>query len=254
MIVFRYDRTFDGLLTSIFDAFERKAFPEKLLGFDDIEPMFTTETHIVTTDNVRSERVWKGLQKKISKSVINMLYAVWLSEEVDSDHLILRYVKKIFDTPYPIENNFADDDVLKITQLAKKVGCEGEHLRQFVRLQKAADGIYFAPVDPKYNALPLAIAYFQDRFADQKWVIYDLRRKYGFYYDLKNVSEITLDSEGSHLLTGKLDDELMAADEKLFQELWKGYFKALTIKERINLKLQRQHMPKRFWKYLTEKQ
>ncbi|MDD3778627.1 MAG: DUF4130 domain-containing protein, partial [Proteiniphilum sp.] len=56
------------------------------------------------------------------------------------------------------------------------------------------------------------------------------------------------------LLGGKLDEEMMAADEKLFQELWKGYFKAMTIKERINPRLQRQHMPKRFWKYLTEKQ
>ena len=53
---------------------------------------------------------------------------------------------------------------------------------------------------------------------------------------------------------GKLDEKLMAEDEKLYQELWKGYFKAMTIKERINLKLQRQHLPKRYWKYLTEKQ
>ena len=56
------------------------------------------------------------------------------------------------------------------------------------------------------------------------------------------------------MLTGKLDESMMADDEKLFQDLWKGYFKALTIKERINLKLQKQHMPRRFWKYLTEKQ
>ena len=53
---------------------------------------------------------------------------------------------------------------------------------------------------------------------------------------------------------GKLDENLMAEDEKLYQELWKGYFKSMTIKERINLKLHRQHLPKRYWKYLTEKQ
>ena len=45
----------------------------------------------------------------------------------------------------------------------------------------------------------------------------------------------------------------MAEDEKLYQELWKGYFKSLTIKEHINLKLKRQYMPKHYWKYLTEK-
>ena len=46
----------------------------------------------------------------------------------------------------------------------------------------------------------------------------------------------------------------MAEDEKLFQELWHGYFKAMFIKERINLRKQRQDMPVRFWQYLTEKQ
>ena len=84
-------------------------------------------------------------------------------------------------------------------------------------------------------------------------MVYDLKRKYGYYYDLHTVVEITL-SDDEHLLSGKLDDALMAEDEKLFQELWKGYFKSMTIKERINPKLHRQHMPKRFWKYLTEKQ
>ena len=32
MIVFRYDRTFEGLLTVVFDAYSRKSFPERLIG------------------------------------------------------------------------------------------------------------------------------------------------------------------------------------------------------------------------------
>ena len=60
--------------------------------------------------------------------------------------------------------------------------------------------------------------------------------------------------DDSHLISGRLDDTMAAEDEKLFQTLWKNYFKSLTIKERINPKLQRQHMPQRFWKYLVEKQ
>ncbi|MDR3059161.1 MAG: TIGR03915 family putative DNA repair protein, partial [Prevotella sp.] len=127
------------------------------------------------------------------------------------------------------------------------------YIIQFVRFQKAADDIFFAPISPQYNALPLAIEHFKDRFSDQKWVIYDIKRKYGYYYDLDTMVEMTLDND-EDLLSGKLDEKLMADDEKLFQELWKGYFKSMTIKERINLKLQRQHMPRRFWKYLTEKQ
>lgn len=253
MLVFFYDKTFEGLLTAIFDAYSRKTFPDKLLKEGDVPPLFMEESYTVTTQEDRANRVWIALEKKLSKPACNMLTYVWLSEEEGSDELLFRYIKKNIDSSVSIEANFGDKDVLEILRLARKVGHEAQYLRQFVRFQKAADDIFFAPVSPIYNALPLAIPHFTDRFSDQKWVIYDIKRKYGYYYDLNSTIEITLDND-DHLLSGKLDESLMAEDEKIFQELWKSYFKSMTIKERINPKLQRQHMPKRFWKYLTEKQ
>lgn len=253
MLAFIYDKTFEGLLCCIFDAYNRKTFPNKLLGEGDILPMFTEDTHIVITEEAKVSRVWQAVENKLSKLASNMIYYAWLSEIEDSDELIFRYIKKNIDSKKSIETNFGDPDVLQMQQVARKTSHEVQYLKQFVRFQKAADDIFFAPVSPQHNALPLAIGHFQDRFADQKWVIYDIKRKYGYYYDMKTVEEITLDDD-THLLSGKLDEALMAEDEKLFQDLWKGYFKAMTIKERINLKLQRQHMPKRFWKLLTEKQ
>ena len=110
---------------------------------------------------------------------------------------------------------------------------------QFVRFQKAADGTFFAAFEPQYNALPLTVHHFKDRFADQKWIIYDMKRRYGFYYDLQEVTTISFDDDSR---------------EKLFQQLWKTYFKAICIKERMNPRKHRQDMPVRYWKYLTEKQ
>ena len=253
MLVFRYDKSFEGLLTAVFDAYFRKTFPERLLSPAEPEPMFTSEIHTVVTQGGKAGRVWRGLEKKLSKNVCNMLMHVWLSEEEGSDELLFRYMRKAFDAPHSIAANFADPDVLDVQKTALKVSREGEHVRQFVRFQKAADGTFFAPVAPKYNALPLAVSYFKDRFADQQWFVYDTRRYYGYYYDLRKVTEVTMEDD-AHLLDGKLDENMMSSDEKLFQELWKNYFKAMAIKERINPKLQRQHMPRRFWKYLVEKQ
>lgn len=253
MIAFRYDKTLEGLLTVVFDAYYWKTFPDKLLAENEPEPMFTTRLQTVVTDIEKSKRVWSALEKKIGKNLCNMLLHVWMSEEQGSDELLYRYIRKAFDNPFSYVANFADTDVIEANQLAKKVGKEAEHLRQFVRFQKAADGTYFAPVAPKYNALPFSIDFFKDRFADQQWLIYDTKRHYGFYYDLREAKEVTLQDD-EHLLSGKLNDALMAEDEKLFQQLWKSYLQKLTIKERLNLKLQRQHMPRRFWRYLTEKQ
>jgi probable DNA metabolism protein len=182
-----------------------------------------------------------------------MLTCVWLSELPGSDELIFRYARKTFDSKHSIEMNFADSDVLQMKKIAQKVNHERHRLIELVRFQKAADDVFFAPVSPDHNCLALTINHFKDRFRDQKWIIYDTKRNYGYYYDLKNVTEMTLDSTNL-FPEGKLDEKLMADDEKIFQDLWRGYFKAMTIKERINPKLHRQHLPQRYWKYLTEKQ
>jgi probable DNA metabolism protein len=56
------------------------------------------------------------------------------------------------------------------------------------------------------------------------------------------------------LQTGKLSDELLSENDQLFQELWRTYFKAICIRERLNPKKQLNDMPRRYWRYLTEKQ
>lgn len=253
MQVFFYDKTFEGLLTAVFDAYSRKTFPGRLMKVGEIAPLFMEDSHTVITAEDKAKRVWTALEKKISKPACTMLTNAWLSELEGCDELMFRYIRKNIDSKVSVELNFGDKDVVELHQIARKVGHEGHYLRMFVRFQKAADDIFFAPVSPEYNALPLAVSHFADRFADQRWVIYDVKRHYGYYYDLHTVEEMTFDND-EHLLSGRLDEKQMAEDEKMFQELWKGYYQAMAIKERINPRLQRRNMPRRFWKYLTEKQ
>lgn len=169
-----------------------------------------------------------------------------ISEFPESDILLFRDIRKALDAPFSIELNFGVPDVLQATQISKKVNNERHRIIQFTHFQKAIDGTYFAAMEPLYNALPLTLPYFKDRFADQKWIIYDIKRAYGYYYDLHEVTEICFTNQEQHLTTGKPDSSLMTKDEPLFQQLRKTYFKSIGIKERINPKLQHQHLPVRF--------
>ena len=63
--VYIYDKTFDGLLTAVFDAYFRKTFPDALLSEGDALPLFCDELHTVVTDEEKAGRVWRGLQKKV---------------------------------------------------------------------------------------------------------------------------------------------------------------------------------------------
>lgn len=255
MILFLYDKTFDGLLSCIFFAYEQKKFPDLILSDSDQKPLFIDEQHYVNTEKEKSLRVWKVLKKKLSKFAQNMMLSVWLSELPEVEMLLFRYICKNIDHPKGIEMNFGDDDVLRIKDIAQKVGTDARKLIQFVRFQETADGIYFAPISPRYNVLSLIIPHFKSRYAKQPWIIYDTNRNIGMYYDTNSVTEVSFSQKDlSELKLGKLSDEKLSDEEALFQKMWKEYFKSITIKERINLKLQRQHMPQRYWKYLTEMQ
>lgn len=255
MIIFIYDHTFNGLLTCLFDAYNRKTFPDLLLKEGESLPLFYDEALSITTSEEKYNRVWRGLQKRLSISALSNLTYGWLSELPKIDQLLFRYMKKVFDSPTSIETNFADPDVLELSKIWKKVNNERHRLLQFIRFQKANDGTFFAPFEPLYNVLPLTIPHFKDRFADQPWLIYDIKRKYGFYYNLKTVEEVTFEANTQeHLISGMLDESKMDKEEHLFQNLWKTYFKAICIKERLNPHKHKQDMPIRYWKLLTEKQ
>jgi probable DNA metabolism protein len=254
MNIFIYDATFEGLLNVVFESYRLKIVPDKIVEEEEVLPLFSENILRIGSDEQKAQRVWKGLQKKLSPSACSMIFNVFLADDPSVPMLLFRYICKAIDAPKSIETNFGDPDVLEATKWYKKVRREAERIRQFVRFQKTEDNIFFAPMAPLHNVLPLAIKHFTDRFSDQKWIVYDTRRNYGFFYDLKTTVEVTFDQLKIDPRLGKIDPEMMAEDEKLFQQMWKVYFKSMTIKERINPKLHRQNMPRRFWRYLTEKQ
>jgi probable DNA metabolism protein len=254
MNLFVYDKTFEGFLTVVFDAYEKKLVPDKIMGYEQRQTFLFAEIHEVVTDETKAERVWAGLHKKISAEACKVLSVAYISELPDVEMLLFQYIEKALRNTVSIENNFGDPTVVEVLQLFKKVIREAEKVRMFVRFQKTADNIYFASFDPKYNVLALTIGHFEDRFADQRWIIYDTHRKFGYYYDLQTVVEVRFDHSKIDPITGKLDESVLDTDEKLFQELWKKYFDNIAIAERKNPALHQKLLPKRFWKYLPEKQ
>jgi len=254
MVVFRYDKTLEGLLTCVFDAYDLKLWPDALQLSGSPLPLFTDNCVDVVTDTAKSDRVWKGLQKKMTAAPLRALAScICADQDENADITMFRYIRKTFDSKHSIETDFRDNDVLEILRISKRVSYETLRVKQFMRFQKAADGTYFGAFAPDNDVIGLAIDHFKDRFADQPFIIYDTRRKYGFYYDKTECQQITFDEEQQHAITGFLSEDLMAEDEKLFQKLWKTYFNAICIRERLNLRKHKQDMPVRYWKYLIEK-
>ena len=258
MLVYVFDNTLDGLLTAVFDSFFLHQQPDMLLSQGSQLPLFADEPHLVATNTEKAGRVWKGLEKHLSKDGLRMITISWLSEEHSLNQPLFNFICKVFRLPTGsgIERNASDLDVLEVRNTCRRVLHEQLRMKQFIRFQKAKDGTYLAVVSPDHNVLPLITNHFQDRFNDQPWLIYDAKRHYGYYYDGKTTMHVTFENEAAvpfDLSNGKLDAEVLSNDDALFQHLWRTYFKAICIKERMNPKKQLNDMPRRYWKYMTEK-
>ena len=255
MTIYTFDGTIDGLLTAVFDTYVLKEQPELLLTEGDALPLFCNHTYLVTSDEEKARRVWAGLEKRLPCEAMKLISVSWLSELKELNTPLFHYIYKVF-RQGDVSKNFADPDVLAVTNIARRVLHEQLRMKQFIRFQKAKDGTYLAVVSPDHNVLPLITDHFQDRFNDQSWLIYDAKRHYGYYYDGKKVIHITFENETAvpfDLGNGKLNDDVLSSDDQLLQDLWRTYFKAICIKERMNPRKQLSDMPRRYWKYMTEK-
>ena len=254
MVIFIYDNTFEGLLTCIFDCFKRKLTPAEICPSNrETRHMFAERQEIISNSQ-NANRVWNGVQKKMTKQNSQLLYHAFLSGERGIEMKILRFAKRLFNTDFNIETDYGDADVLHLRQISRKVKKEAMRMMQFVRFQRTKDNMYFCGIEPVYDVLPLVIDHFQKRFADQHWLLYDLKRNYGAFYNRNSVKKVVLSTSEINRKTGQVSQNILEESDAVYQTLWKSYFKNINIEERKNLKLQRQHMPRRFWQYLPEKQ
>jgi len=251
-MIYIFDGSLEGLLTAVFEWFERKPSQVILETEKNYQPDAFKEVFYVQNDRKKADRVYNGLQKKLSKEWMRKFYCAYLSESPEIFNALFHFTTYIFLNDFAAEKNYGNTHVLAISKKAKSVEREKHRMEAFIRFQHTADGIFYCGIDPDFNVLPLIINHFKTRYADQQWVIYDLKRHYGLFYDLHKVEEITMELNlpnlklpASHQLNEK---------EALYSNLWRDYFKSTNIESRKNTKLHIKHVPKRYWKYLTEKQ
>ena len=252
MTLLSYDSTFEGFLTAVFEIFEFKYSNPKIIKNDDAQQNLFAKPIEIITDIVKSDRVIKKLNTQLGTDGVRSLIYAFLSEKNEIEDVLFNVINYAVENPTQnVLKDFANDSVLQISQLTKSIGREKHRMEAFIRFELLKDGIYFAKIEPDFDVLTLIIRHFKNRYQDQKWLIYDLRRKYGVYYDLKTVEIVSMDLD-IKLLENKSND-VFSDSEMEYQKLWWEYFDHTNIKERKNTKLHLQHVPKRYWKYLTEK-
>lgn len=256
MIHYVFDGSFTGLLCCVFEAFEMNEKNIRIFWDKTYQPTAFDQNRVIYSDQEKAQRVWNGFIKRTDSIAKKRFYFAYLSENSQTFQHLFDIAVYVFQHKNNVAHNYGHPDVLAVAQMAKSVSREKHRMEAFIRFKKAADGLFYAIVNPDFNVLPLIQRHFKNRYADQPWLIYDKARKYGIYYDTETVEIVNLTfnpmtkNSDSNLPTLQINDE----KEALYDQLWKDYFKSTNIVERKNTKLHLQHVPKRYWQYLNEKQ
>jgi probable DNA metabolism protein len=246
-----YDGTFEGLLTAVFEIYERKLYTVKLLKGEWRNSALFEEVIPIVTDEAHASRVLRGLRKKLSAAGVRRLYISHMAEIAGEDCNVLGFIRYVFDSDQNIEEDYGNRYVMRLSEILKMVRREKHRMEAFVRFQKLNDGTFYAAIEPDFNVLPLLIKHFKSRYADQKWMIYDIKRGYGVYYDLHDTQFIEMDFDELNNPVNVI--AAYSEDEGIYQNLWKNYFNSVNIASRKNTRLHVRHIPKRYWRHLTEK-
>lgn len=247
-----YDGTYEGWLTTVFEIYEYKFQDIVFAKNESSGALLFSDSHLVTTDLAKAKRVLNGLKQRLSKEGLEGIYSSFLSEIEKIEEILFQFVKYAFSSPINIEEDLSNNAVLEVRRAMHLMRRESHRMKAFVRFKLTKDNLYYAIVEPDCDVLPLIENHFKNRYADQRWLIYDAKRKYGIYYDLEQTSTIELQFDAKSS-SSKFLAEICDEDEEFFQNLWRRYFSSVNIESRKNMKLHIQHMPKRYWKNLTEK-
>lgn len=246
MIDYIVDGSFEGLLTAIYDGYYEKMQPDRIIPSWAYQYELTSTIHEVDTDSGKFEKVSRAILEKIGQEAFMKMYYAFLSEDPCSGISIFNYVKMGFKSGSKIHLYLTDPVVAKIEELDMKVGSERHKFLGLLRFHRLSSGIYYAPYAPQYNISQLIVPHFSKRLSTMNFIIHDTKRKIAAVYDSE--------SREWHMSLFDANQYTLMAEDSYLHELWKAFFKSIAIKERKNLKLQRQFMPKMYWDYLVEKQ
>lgn len=245
MASYIYDASFEGFLTCVHASYyQEKA--TTICEKEKYQGSLLEEPVEIVTDQERAMKVYKAIEKKISVMDLRRIYRVFNSCVADKEMHILSYIELGFKLGDKVSLYHTNPIVKKIESVQYKVGCETHRMLGLIRFSGLEGGVLYAEMQPDHDILEFIARHFSDRLKNEPFIIHDVTRGKAII------------SQGGNWYISKFTKEdyqelsTFSKEEKDIRELWKKYFETIAIKERLNLKCQKNLMPARYWKNLTE--
>ena len=240
-MIYLYDNSFGGLMTSIYYGYKNYKKTDNIQP-ENIQLDIFSKYEFIEYEEDKFNIIMDYLINNFDKGILKSIYNVFLSNSSKKEMTILntiilgnKYGNKVLQLP--------NNNIFRFNSIERQVLFEKHRFEGLLRFSEIQNNYLYAPFEPKNNILPLLSEFFMDRLGNQNFIIHDVKRNNVAIYENEKLDFFDVES---------LNIEY-SKEEIEYQELWKVFYKNIAIKERKNLKLQMGFMPKKYWKYLTEK-
>lgn len=240
-VVYRYDGSFEGLLCCVFESYAAKEIPEAILLPEAPGALLFCEK-VIATEPEKAQRVLHSIPQKLGKEALLFVQQAFFTCLPDKERHILLFLRLGYQQGPMVMHLLTHDTVDTLCKAVRHLERESHLFKGFVRFA-VANGVLVAEIEPKNFVLPFLVQHFCERFPEERFLIFDQTHGAALVYQPYEARIMPLDS---------LELPEPDAEEAAYQALWQAFYETIAIKGRENPRCRMTHMPKRYWKYLTE--
>lgn len=237
-IAYVYDGTFEGVLCCVFFSYTLREIPAEIRT----DELTLLPVRRVPYNEAHAERVAKGIRNNICRKAYSQAQLMFMTDEPGKELAILRYLRRGFDEGARLMGMLSDEWVHRVDKAVKALLSERHRIIQFLRFSDF-DGYLAAEIEPKGFVLPLLKQHFIDRFPEERLFVFDRAHGAALVYE---------DRKSAIVPVGDYEMPEPGEQEKRYRALFKLFYDTIEIKPRHNERCRMSHMPKRFWKNMTE--
>lgn len=252
-LVYLYDHSFEGMLHAVARAVKDGRQVQAIVPHGQYRPNLFDTVISLTSDSAQADSLLRYLQN-LHPQAAGLALSAFLSEERGMELQLYAFVRLSLQYGAQALCYAGNPAVAHLKGLSRKVAHEAHRHKGLIRFRIMADDLQYAPFEPCCNVITLCARHFRRRLAGCRWLLHDLRRNIALYWDTIDLQMVAIDADFAAQVAalGEVPAENLAENELYYQQLWRSFHGAISNPGRYNPRLQRQGMPKRYWKYLTE--
>lgn len=201
----------------------------------------------VKSDAALSLKVTDSIKNKIGPEAYRYVYHMVVSNVKEKADICYRFLILGFHYGPAVLDFLSNEYVSAICKTYRKVNFEAHHYKGFVRFTELSNRIMCSRIRPDHNIITLIAPHFADRLPLENWILIDEGRELAAVHPAGKAWFL--------ISTKALEQSILTEEtekEKSMREAWDTFVGSISIRERENLKLQRNLCPLRYREFMPE--